>query len=70
MSDDIRDERLSRLYREAEAAAPPEALDLAILAASSAALAPCLLYTSAASHAPSSVVLCGRPLIHNTTNTR
>ncbi len=40
MSDDIRDERLSRLYREAEAAAPPEALDRAILAASRAALAP------------------------------
>ena len=40
MSDDIRDERLSRLYREAEAAAPPEALDRAILAASRAAQAP------------------------------
>lgn len=40
MSDDIRDEQLSRLYREAEAAAPPEALDRAILAASRAALAP------------------------------
>ena len=39
MSDDIRDEQLSRLYREAEAAAPPEALDRAILAASRAALA-------------------------------
>lgn len=40
MSDDIRDEQLSRLYREAEAAAPPEALDRAILAASRAAQAP------------------------------
>ena len=40
MSDDIRDERLSRRSREAEAAAPPEALDRAILAASRAALAP------------------------------
>ena len=40
MSDDIRDERLSRLYREAADAAPPEALDRAILAASRAALAP------------------------------
>ncbi len=40
MSDDIRDEQLSRLYREAADDAPPEALDRAILAASRAALAP------------------------------
>lgn len=40
MSDDIRDERLSRLYRETDDAAPPEALDRAILAAARAEVAP------------------------------
>lgn len=40
MSDDIRDERLSRLYREAAGAEPPEALDRAILDAARAAAAP------------------------------
>ena len=40
MSDDIRDEQLSRLYRETADAAPPEALDRAILAAARAGVAP------------------------------
>lgn len=40
MSDDIRDERLSRLYREVADADPPEALDRAILAAARAEVAP------------------------------
>jgi hypothetical protein len=42
VTDDIRDEQLSRLYREAADAAPPAALDRAILAAARAevALAP------------------------------
>ncbi len=39
MSDDIRDEQLTRLYREADGAGPPAALDAAILAASRAAVA-------------------------------
>ena len=38
MSDDIRDEQLSRLYREAPAAEPRAALDAAILAAARAAV--------------------------------
>lgn len=40
MSDDIRDEQLSRLYREAGAAEPPSALDAAILTAAREAVAP------------------------------
>ena len=40
MSDDIRDEQLSRLYREAAGAEPPEALDRTILAAARAGVAP------------------------------
>lgn len=40
MSDELRDERLSRLYREAADAAPPEALDRAILAAARAGVTP------------------------------
>lgn len=40
MSDDIRDEQLSRLYRETADAAPPAALDRAILAAARAGVAP------------------------------
>lgn len=39
MSDDIRDEQLSRLYRESAGAEPPPALDRAILAAARAGLA-------------------------------
>ena len=40
MSDELRDEQLSRLYREAAGAEPPEALDRAILAAARAEAAP------------------------------
>lgn len=39
MSDELRDEQLSRLYREADGAGPPAALDAAILAAARAAVA-------------------------------
>ena len=40
MTDELRDERLSRLYRESAAGEPPPALDAAILAAARAAVAP------------------------------
>lgn len=40
MTDELRDERLSRLYREASAAEPPAALDAAILAAARAEVKP------------------------------
>ena len=40
MTDELRDERLSRLYRESAAGEPPPALDAVILAAARAAVAP------------------------------
>ena len=40
MSDELRDEQLSRLYREAAGSEPPEALDRTILAAARAEAAP------------------------------
>lgn len=40
MSEDLRDERLGRLYRESDRAEPSSALDAAILAAARAAVAP------------------------------
>ena len=40
MTDELHDERLSRLYREGAAGEPPPALDAAILAAARAAVVP------------------------------
>ena len=40
MTDELRDERLSRLYRESDRIEPPPALDSAILAAAREAVKP------------------------------